>query len=1390
MLIGYWSTYRNALYISWSPSHYYTSPATTSNRRDPYIYSFHTDNTNYAFYDTGDLLSQWATSSISGVEWWFNRAGFYSSERAELVVSEILIFDTKLESEEREKVEWYLAHKWGQEWKLPNNHPHKSEPPEAAGPPPAPDTTPDAFAFDAVTWADLSTEYTSNPITITWINTQSEITVSGGEYSINNTSYTSATWSVSENDTVRIRLTSSENDDTNTIATLTVGWVPVNYTVRTLVADLTPDTFSFNPVTDADLSTTYISNAITVSGINTQAAINISGTGAEYKISDGVPYDVTGTGTAWANFTYPGYSAEEAFDNITATRGWLNTNDFPAILSYNLGGGQQEFVSTYTLFRNGSLLSGHDYYSPKNWTFEWSEDGTAWTVLDTRTDEIIYENQTKKTYTIASPGIYQYYRINITANHYPNTLIKYVTLGEVELINDQGVWVFTTAPGIVENGDIVSVRMPSSANAGTLKQADLTIGTYSDSYDITTIAPDSSPDGFSFSDEIGADLNTQYTREFFVSWINTPTPVSITAGSWVFEINDGWEITSWNINNGDRITLKLTSPAVNSASDSTELTIGDQTAIFNISTIAPPPDLQPDSFSFIDEINASLSTEYISNLITVSGVNQDINISIAWGEYAISPSLDFTNANGIVQNGDVISVRATSSASPGQDTDVVLTLSSWGNAVSDTYTITTVPPDTSPEAFTLNTISNANINQLYPSDSITISGINTVAPVSISGSGRFSINGWAFGTSWNVNNGDTIIVELWSASTWWGASTSTTLTVWDGPNNTATFTTQTGVWDTSPDDFSFNDIVDANLNSLYFSDPITITGINAATSISISWWKYRIWATGEFTDVPWTIQNWEELTIRLTSSISWETTTTAAVNIGDKTDSYDVTTIAYVTSPDVAAREKSNVYVSWNYNGLIVHGNTDDTHYVFAAPSLITTDLTDTDIETIHTDKRFVYTGFDNIPWSYVGNGLTMTGGFDYTGSTPLLYEGSKEDLWSYGWLQQVDAGIRGNYSDFPAYYNIVDQLDNHSLSYVENILSESIGINPIKPYYCNDIRLSKLLYNVAPDATITASPTAWSPYGTWWIANGIKSAQWDLDYEYHSADGNAIINFEWETLQNVWYVKIYNRTSHTQRLSWAVIKLYNATGDILYSHPLWDTTWDYVVDLDLEGIGELHYVKKLSIETVWGNYLNLREVEIYTGWGLKDGIYKVDRDGAGWSSPYNVYCDMTTDGWGWTRIGENYIENGGFESQQHIFQHSFSGYDWIWDNVILDQSTELPPVYIPDAYVMRHDGSNSEYYELYFPEVPGSYFAQEIRLSLWVKWASSGIFPYDISYLDGTNESWENETFEISETDGDWTLYKARIPLESEVDTFSWKIGRWTTGFFFTGADMEIYYR
>jgi len=110
--------------------------------------------------------------------------------------------------------------------------------------------------------------------------------------------------------------------------------------------------------------------------------------------------------------------------------------------------------------------------------------------------------------------------------------------------------------------------------------------------------------------------------------------------------------------------------------------------------------IAPTQYVFTDEINAVIDTLQTSNNITIEdlGTGNVVPIQVTGGEYAINAG-DYTTVSGYVTNGDEVSVRHTSAATPETDTNTVLTVGGLhpvnntslllGPTTSDTYTSTT-----------------------------------------------------------------------------------------------------------------------------------------------------------------------------------------------------------------------------------------------------------------------------------------------------------------------------------------------------------------------------------------------------------------------------------------------------------------------------------------------------------------------------------------------------------------------------------------------------------------------------------------------------------------------------------------------------------------------------
>ncbi|HAU29423.1 MAG TPA: hypothetical protein DCW68_04845 [Rhodospirillaceae bacterium] len=96
------------------------------------------------------------------------------------------------------------------------------------------DITPNAFSFNNVTGAALSSVQTSNAVAIAGITGNVTISVAGGSYNIDGGSYITSPGTIHAGQVVTVRQTSSAALNTATTTTLTIGTVSSSWTVTTL----------------------------------------------------------------------------------------------------------------------------------------------------------------------------------------------------------------------------------------------------------------------------------------------------------------------------------------------------------------------------------------------------------------------------------------------------------------------------------------------------------------------------------------------------------------------------------------------------------------------------------------------------------------------------------------------------------------------------------------------------------------------------------------------------------------------------------------------------------------------------------------------------------------------------------------------------------------------------------------------------------------------------------------------------------------------------------------------------------------------------------------------------------------------------------------------------
>lgn len=203
---------------------------------------------------------------------------------------------------------------------------------------------------------------------------------------------------------------------------------------------------------------------------------------------------------------------------------------------------------------------------------------------------------------------------------------------------------------------------------------------------------------------------------------------------------------------GGSTTTSVSSKAESSLASSVPSSVASS-IVATTSSSSSSADTTPAAFSFTATTDAALSTAIISGTITLSGFDATVPVSISAGEYSINGGT-FTSAAGTISPTQTLAVKVVSSNTNSTAVDAIVTV----GGVSATYRVTTLA-DAIPKAFTFTPVTNAALGSVHTSNAVMVAGIDTAAPIAITG-GEYSINGGAFTSAAStVTNGQSIAVK-------------------------------------------------------------------------------------------------------------------------------------------------------------------------------------------------------------------------------------------------------------------------------------------------------------------------------------------------------------------------------------------------------------------------------------------------------------------------------------------------------------------------------------------------------------------------------------------------------------------------------------------------------
>jgi len=264
----------------------------------------------------------------------------------------------------------------------------------------------------------------------------------------------------------------------------------------------------------------------------------------------------------------------------------------------------------------------------------------------------------------------------------------------------------------------------------------------------------------------------------------------------------------------------------------------------------------PEPFFFDDITDALPNFLYTSNIVTVTGMDQAVPVWVHTGEYSINEWV-WSGAGqiGYISSGDTLQMRFTTSPASRWLDYFISVYVGWYETSFDIFV---TERDIYPDPFTFIPVVNAVPGLLYESNSITISGINTGAYVTVD-TGRYNINDglqtWDNTMTGVVYSGDTFTVSFIPHLR--GTVHHIWVTVWDYSTD---FTLESlAEW------FVFDSLTGVLPLTVYESNVVTLTWFVDSLEVVVNNGEYRIGAGGWTSDT-WSVVSWDTLQLRTTSS--------------------------------------------------------------------------------------------------------------------------------------------------------------------------------------------------------------------------------------------------------------------------------------------------------------------------------------------------------------------------------------------------------------------------------------------------------------------------------------------------------------------------------------------